>query len=118
MTSAEVLAVRREVNRQRKAGITEAQIARSLTAAKVVPPTGELWRNAGIGPTWTADSVTRFMTCTRHVTAKLAKVPALRPVTAQPAATAAKQPRLQVQGVRAPVIYTSAPDPAPFVRFP
>jgi hypothetical protein len=66
---AAVLAVRREVNHLRRAGLTEAQIATSLTRLRMGAPSGHSWVEAGIGPRWSARGVTRFMEATRHVEA-------------------------------------------------
>jgi hypothetical protein len=113
---SEVLAIRREVNRQRKAGRTEAQIAQRLRALRLAAPSGKAWQAAGVASPWTAHSVTRFMETTSHV-----KAPAPKP---KPVAAKAAPPQpsptvsLHVKGVRGPMIYTSAPDPALVVRFP
>lgn len=107
VTRTEVLTVRRAVNSQRRAGHTETQIARWLTAAKLAPPAGANWRKAGIGPAWSAQGVTRFMECTRHVRSAPA------PVTAAPTAAS---PKLRVKGIKAATIYTAAFDPT--IHFP
>jgi hypothetical protein len=106
---SEVLVIRREVNRQRRAGITEAQIARHLRALRLAPPAGDAWEAAGITSPWTAHGVTRFMETTRHVKAA--------PIKSQPAEPPPPTPPLAPR-VRGEMIYTSAPDPGPVLYWP